>query len=228
MDLKLCGFVANVKKSQWHLSQVGSHLGFLVDLKNGIFTLPESRVDKLKDLLRQLHGKTNTTARFLARVVGTIISMGLGIGPVSRMWTRLYTNVNQASAWDRPLTLAPDTLKELEFWENWFEKFNGQPIWTVNPICSVISSSDFSEYGWGGYTVNIFGLSAKGNFSVGEARMDSSWREVKGTFNVLCSFVKSIKGRKVRHRTDNQNVVRALTNGNKKQHLQALTMDINF
>ena len=59
-----------------------------------------------------------------------------------------------------------------------------------------------------------------------EARMDSTWRHLEGTFNVLCSFVKSMKGRKVRHRTDNQNVVHTLTNGNKKQHLQAVTMDI--
>ena len=56
--------------------------------------------------------------------------------------------------------------------------------------------------------------------------MDSTWHELKGTFNVLCSLVKPIKGKKVRHRTDNQNVVRALTNGSKKQHLQAVTMDI--
>ena len=84
MDLELSGFVANVKKSQWHPFQEGN-LGFLVDLKNGIFTVPKSRVDKLKDLLRQLHGKARTMARCLARVVGTIISMGLGIGPVSRM-----------------------------------------------------------------------------------------------------------------------------------------------
>ena len=142
---------ANVKKSQWHPSQAGTHLGFFVDLKNGIFSVPKSRVDKLKDLLRQLHGKAHTTARCLARVVGTIISMGLGIGPVSRMWTRrLYANLNQALAWYRPLALAPAALKELEFWENGFEKFNGQPIWTVNPICSVASYSDSSEYGWGG------------------------------------------------------------------------------
>ena len=60
-------------------------------------------------------------------------------------------------------------LKEPEFWENCFEKFNGQPIWTVNPICSVTPHLDFSEYGWGGYAVNISGLLAKGNFSKGEA-----------------------------------------------------------
>ena len=90
--------------------------------------------------------------------------MSLGIGPVSPMWTRLHANVNQASAWDRPLTLALDALRELEFWENCFEKFNGQPIWNINPFCSVTSYSDSGEYGWGGYTVNISGLSAKGNF----------------------------------------------------------------
>ena len=91
--------------------------------------------------------------------------------------------------------------------------FNGQPIWTVNPICSVTSYSDSSEYGYGGYTVNISGLSAKGNFAGGEARMGSTWRELKGTLNILCSFVKTIRGRKVRHRTNNQNIVHALTNG---------------
>ena len=98
MDLELRGFVANVKKSQWHPFQAGMHLGFLVDLKNGIFTVPKSRVDKLKDLLRQLHGKAHTTARFLAQVVGSTIFMGLGIRPVSHMWTRrLHENLNQAS-----------------------------------------------------------------------------------------------------------------------------------
>ena len=96
MDLELSGFVANIEQSRRHPSQEGVHLGFLVDLKKGIFTVPKSRVDKLKDLLKKLHGKTRTMARCLARVVGTIISMGLGIGPVSRMWTRsLYANVNQ-------------------------------------------------------------------------------------------------------------------------------------
>ena len=188
-------------KSQWHPSQEGIHLGSYT-------------------------GKTCTRARFLARVVGTIISVGLGMGKISRMWKkRLYANINQASAWDRPLTLA-DALRELKFWGNCSEKFNGQPIWTVDSICSVTSHSNSSEYGWGGYTVNISGLLAKGNFLVSEARMDSMWHELEGTFNVLCSFEKSIKGKKVRHRTDNQDIVHALTKGSKKQHLQAVTMDI--
>ena len=82
MDLEQSGFVANVQKFQWHPSQEGTHLGFLADLKNGIFAVPKSSTDKLKDLLKQLHGKTCTSARFLGRVIGTTISMGLEIGPV--------------------------------------------------------------------------------------------------------------------------------------------------
>ena len=87
-----------MSKSHWHPSQEGTFLGFLVDLKNGIFTVSKSSIVNLKDLLRKLQGKTRITTRFLALVVGTIISMGLGIGSVSSMWTRrLYANINQAS-----------------------------------------------------------------------------------------------------------------------------------
>ena len=68
-----------------------------------------------------------------------------------------------------------------------------------------MSYLDSNEFQWGGYTVNISDLSAKSNISVVKAGMDSMWCERKGTFNVLCSFIKSIKERKVRHRTDNQN-----------------------
>ena len=50
MDVEKTGFVANIKKSQWYQSQEGAHLGFLIDLKNGIFTAPKSRTDKLQDL----------------------------------------------------------------------------------------------------------------------------------------------------------------------------------
>ena len=91
-----------------------------------------------------------------------------------------------------------------------------------------MSYSDSSEYGWGIYTVNISGLSAKGNFSEGEAQMDSTWPEFIGTMYFQCFVLicKTIKRRKVRHKTDNQIVVRALTNESKKQHLQAVTMDI--
>ena len=71
----------------------------------------------------------------------------------------------------------------------------------------------------GEHTLNISGLSVEGNLSVGKAGMDSTWREFKGTFNVLCSFVKTIKESTVRHRIDNQNIVCAMTNGSKKQHL---------
>ena len=87
-----------MSKSHWHPSQEGTYLEFLVDLKNGIFTVSKSSIVNLKDLLRKLHGKTRTTTRLLALVVGTIISMGLGIESVSSMWTRtLYANINQAS-----------------------------------------------------------------------------------------------------------------------------------
>ena len=47
-----------------------------------------------------LIGMEFLTARFVAKVVGTIISVGLGLGPVSRMWTRMvYLDIAKASFW---------------------------------------------------------------------------------------------------------------------------------
>ena len=42
--------------------------------------------------------------------------------------------------------------------------------------------------GGGGYTVNISGLSAKGNFSEGEAQMDSTWVNSK-VLSMFCAHL---------------------------------------
>ena len=50
-DLFDSGFVENTKKSQWEPVQEGQHLGFIVNLKEGSFSVIPSRLDKFKSLL---------------------------------------------------------------------------------------------------------------------------------------------------------------------------------
>ena len=53
-----------------------------------------------------------TTARKLASILGTLISMDLALGPVARLWTRSsYHQINSRQSWDREiiLTLNHDT-----------------------------------------------------------------------------------------------------------------------
>ena len=46
----------------------------------GIFSVTLKRVQKFKNLLKAITELDFPTARFVAKVVGTIISMGLGLG----------------------------------------------------------------------------------------------------------------------------------------------------
>ena len=73
------GFVANELKSFWEPRQVGEHLGFIIDFIEGTLFVTPTRVQKFKTLLVSIMGMEFPAARFVAEVVGTIISMGLGL-----------------------------------------------------------------------------------------------------------------------------------------------------
>ena len=56
--------------------------------------------------------------------------------------------------------------------------------------------------------------------------MSSTYRELKATLYVLASFADQLKGKVVKHHSDNQNVVRVLFNGSKKQALHKVVLSI--
>ena len=50
-DLDKCGFLINEEKSQLDPHQVGEFLGYSVDLENGVFSVPQKKVNGLLNLL---------------------------------------------------------------------------------------------------------------------------------------------------------------------------------
>ena len=90
------------------------------------------------------------TARSVAIIIETIVSMGLALGPIARMCTRmLYVDINKASFWDQKIKLSEGAKDELCFWNNCFHRFNGQPIWPASTKISVLTYTDASQLGWG-------------------------------------------------------------------------------
>ena len=88
-DLDRCGFSINEEKSQLDPHQVGEFLGYSVsvDLENGVFSVPQTH--GLLNLLHDIRSQHKcVSARAIARVTGTIISMGLALGPVARLFSR--------------------------------------------------------------------------------------------------------------------------------------------
>ena len=71
-DLFKSGFVVNSKKSRW---EEDSHLGFIVDLKEGILSVTPARIHKLNKLLDLASKDFHLSARKIASLVGSIISI---------------------------------------------------------------------------------------------------------------------------------------------------------
>ena len=106
------------------------------------------------------------SARKIASLVGSVISIGLGIGPVARFRTRaLYSNMEKAANWDEKITLCNEGINKIKFWKSCFHDYNGQPISSLSPIISVLTYSDASDYRWGGYSDNLNDYVTEGNFS---------------------------------------------------------------
>ena len=82
------------------------------------------------------------TARALAGLEGSIISMYLGLGPVVRMHTRsLYAVINEACYWDDRddrVALSEEALDDIHFR---FENFNRLNKWLSN-----LANFPFSQY----------------------------------------------------------------------------------
>ena len=226
-DVWLSGFVANEEKSQWDPVQCGELLGFIMDLRSGTFKVPPRRVDALKQLLNDtIAKKFVVSACHLSRITGSLVSMGLALGPVARLWTRaLYRDVCQKAYWDRRFLISQVSQAEVQFWRVNFDT-GGYPIWPPTPKVEVITYSDASGQGWGGFAVQLSDKVARGSWSGEESGKSSTFREVAAIRHVLESFADEVRGKDVLHRTDNKNaeIVLSVGSRNKELHMEAVAV----
>ena len=65
------------------------------------FQIPEAKVRKLKSLLSSAIRDKSSSYRELARIAGSLTSVALAVGPLSRLFTRqMYLAIESRSAWD--------------------------------------------------------------------------------------------------------------------------------
>ena len=80
--LNCAGFVAHATKSIWKPTQRLQWLGFVVGLSKGQIEVPEDKLAAVKVKLQKNYQSRLVSAKHLASVEGSIISMSLAIGPV--------------------------------------------------------------------------------------------------------------------------------------------------
>ena len=115
-------------------------MGFVLDLQCGIFQVPTKRVEALKRLIDTIiDNHITVSARCLSRLSESLVSMGLALGPVVRLWTQsIYRDICQANYWDMPFLVSQDSQSEVLFWRENFDN-SGYPIWSPSPKVEVLT-----------------------------------------------------------------------------------------
>ncbi|XP_063416794.1 uncharacterized protein LOC134699037 [Mytilus trossulus] len=200
-------------------------------MKDGIVYVTESRLNKLKDTLNVIihrlgKGEIKVTARFLASIIGQIISMKGAMGPVVRLRTRsMYDCLLYRASWNAPVLLNSKALDEIVFWKENVAILNGRDLSIVEQY-SCIVYSDASGIGFGGYAVSISDTEVMGSWNSVESLKNSTWRELEAVYRVLLSLLVTLQGKTIKWYTDNQNIVYIIKQGSRKGDLQLIAIKI--
>lgn len=201
-------------------------LGFNLDFDKGVLSVPEAKICRLRESIEWVLNQRSVKVRVLASIVGRIISMGPGLGPVSRLMTRsLYELLRMRVSWQSSVCLRDSVVRELRFWGENVERFNCTKLW-VNPAAVRVVYSDASDQGYGGYVVEHGQHVAQGHWDPAEAAKSSTWRELRAVKLTLLSLVDQLRGQRVRWFTDSMNVSRILLVGSRKPELQQDVLSI--
>jgi hypothetical protein len=228
-DLKSSGLLCNEEKSHhWTSMQVGEWLGFIIDTISMQFQVPQNKLIKIKSLVDATIQDKRVTYRQLARIVGSIISLVIAVGPLCRLFTRqMYFIIESRSVgWDQTVMLAPPVLEELRFWFTNLDQVNGYSIRTPLSTSTLTVYTDASEVAFGGYSASLDDSVVRGMWTHKDIGQSSTYRELKAIYYVLVTLASRFKARKVVVQTDNQSAARIVSVGSSKPHLQAIAFDL--
>ena len=89
--LEQTGFAVHPIKCVWEPTQRLVWLGFVIDMIMGQIEVPEPKIVALRSMLGRARHSRQVRAKYLASILGRIMSMSLAFGPVSRFMTRSCT-----------------------------------------------------------------------------------------------------------------------------------------
>ena len=211
-DLKEAGFTINEEKSILVPVQTAVWLGFLINTIDYTFSVPQGKIERLITSITKVMRHKYGSARDIAKIAGSIISMGPGIGQLTRLFTRkMYSFIDESSMWDEKRVFNGGIINELNFWAKNLNVVNGYSIKNNHAITKVVYT-DASDYAYGGYIVQRCGNQiAHGSFQQDEREK---------------SFASELVHHTVLWHSDNTNVARIISNGSSKDELQELALDI--
>ena len=151
--LRQAGMVVNFRKSILAPTQKLDHLGFSLDLENGMLEVLKYKLKAVRKELGKLLTHKEMTCRKMATILGNIRSFLMAM-PFLRAFTdHMVAFVNQQGhwGWDIPLEITQTLQQEVSDLNSLTKQWNGRPFQerTVNKKLN----SDSSNHAWAGIDV---------------------------------------------------------------------------
>ena len=226
-DLRAAGFVCNAEKCNWEPTQQGRWLGMIVNTSDTTFTAPPKKNQQIEAKLGTCLKSGRMTAKALDSIAGTLSSLSLAVGPLTRLQTRaMYADVGKCDAWYFPFAVSTDTLEEFEFWLTNYNFDTGYSF-KPSPVTTKILFTYASDNGYGGYMVKRAGEAVVvGKFSAAALNTSSTMRELLAVQHSLQSLTGLLSNESVRAYVDNFAASRILTVGSARSQLQEIALSI--
>ncbi|KAL5013264.1 hypothetical protein ScPMuIL_007534 [Solemya velum] len=226
--LNKLGFLIAHEKCQWLPKQIIDWVGYTWNTETGKIHVKACRIEKAENTIRNLcaeisNGKLLLKARFLASVIGQLISMQIVLGDKVRLHTRyLYDSLLGRASWDAPVKISQEAFTELLYWDSSCRKINdrGIDISKVSAGGNFVSDFDIfcdaSDVGFGGYFSTQTGVvieETSGNWTQTEKQKSSTWRELECVRRVLRTYEDCFENKSIIIHSDNTNVSHILKVG---------------
>ncbi|VDH95207.1 Hypothetical predicted protein [Mytilus galloprovincialis] len=226
-DLKHAGFHVNEEKSQWHPVQSLEWLGFTWNLLEGAIDIPVQKLENLRVKVHNLRFKYFATARELASVVGSIISMRFAYGPICQIFTRQLSMLIASKVfWDAKISLSAEAIDELHFWSQNIDSLSPRVISPWFRLPERIIYTDASDHAGAGILLDESSETFHCMWDDFNKAQSSTFRELKAVELLLKTMGSKLENKFVKLYSDNQNVIRIVQVGSMKSPLQCLAFSI--
>ena len=145
------GFLVHPDKSVLEPAKELRFLGFMLDTKEMVVSLPTDKKEELQNTISELLDMTKPSIRHVARTIGKIVASFPATQYGSLFYRELEKGKIQAlkenrGHFDRPMNLSIKAREELQWWLSHIDS-NFKPICRKNPDLEI--RSDASGQGWG-------------------------------------------------------------------------------
>ena len=200
------GFVVHPKKSQLIPQKIITFLGFVIDSESMTISVTEKRRKILIELLITLSNLRKPTIRFVAKVLGHLIS----VLPASRYGALHYRKLENDKIvalsenygnFDATMVVSVEGCNDINWWlDNSAEIKN----WVHPPAITKQITTDASDFAWG---VVFEKQKIGGSWSLEEEGEHINVKEMLAIYFAVKAFVNEIKGHHVKFFCDNTTAV---------------------